>query len=59
VRPEARQPRWRQGHPLRLGGRLYEAPYARFSAQGADGVFPGAKVDALIGVPKEIEVRAA
>lgn len=39
-------------------GRLYEAPYTRFSAQGVDGVFPEAKVGALIGVLREVEGRA-
>ena len=39
-------------------GRLYEAPYTKFSAKGVDGVFKDAEVVQLIAVLNDVRQRA-
>ncbi|MFZ3004191.1 MAG: DEAD/DEAH box helicase family protein [Undibacterium umbellatum] len=39
--------------------RLYESPFTDINPQGPDGVFPSAKVDQLVSVLVDIQVKAA
>nr|WP_294554020.1 DEAD/DEAH box helicase family protein [uncultured Rhodopila sp.] len=39
-------------------GRLYEAPYTRFSGKGIEGVFPESTVDELIAALEDVRQRA-
>jgi len=39
-------------------GRLYEAPYTKFSAKGVEGIFKEAEVVQLIGVLEDVRQRA-
>jgi type I restriction enzyme R subunit len=39
-------------------GRLYEAPYTKFSAKGVEGIFKEAEVVQLIAVLEDVRQRA-